>query len=279
VLNFLRSFVVAPASCTDWFIQQQGGIGAVSDGPPQVFNRRVKRIQRDAAASRQDRDQYTLLRHDIAERLVDRLEDTLRVFPVAAEIGCADGALLRCLQGRGGVKRLLQCDSSQKMLDLCESGSVGGVEALTLLADEEALPLATASQDLILSNLALHWVNDVPGPLSLCVCVCVCGCVCVCVCVCVCCTRTRHMSPAADICLLIRLHMCSHTHTTLVLVPLGQRWRLYADASATRAVTYKSVLIIIPHVSSYYTLHMCLHTAGTLTQMRRALYISLVIYH
>ena len=149
----------------------------MSDGPPQVFNRRVKRIQRDAAASRQDRDQYTLLRHDIAERLVDRLEDTLRVFPVAAEIGCADGALLRCLQGRGGVKRLLQCDSSQKMLDLCESGSVGGIEALTLLADEEALPLATASQDLILSNLALQWVNDVPGPLSLCVCVCVCVCV------------------------------------------------------------------------------------------------------
>ena len=33
-------------------IQQQGGIGAVSDGPPKVFDRAVKRIQRDAAASR-----------------------------------------------------------------------------------------------------------------------------------------------------------------------------------------------------------------------------------
>ena len=33
-------------------MQQQGGIGAVSDGPPKVFDRAVKRIQRDAAASR-----------------------------------------------------------------------------------------------------------------------------------------------------------------------------------------------------------------------------------
>ena len=33
---------------------QQGGIGAVSDGPPQVFNRHVKRLQRDAAAASTD---------------------------------------------------------------------------------------------------------------------------------------------------------------------------------------------------------------------------------
>ena len=34
-----------------------------------------------------------------------------------------------------------------------------------LVADEEALPFADASLDLVLSVLSLHWVNDLPGAL------------------------------------------------------------------------------------------------------------------
>ena len=32
-------------------------------------------------------------------------------------------------------------------------------------ADEEALPFGDGSLDLVLSNLSLHWINDVPGTL------------------------------------------------------------------------------------------------------------------
>jgi SAM-dependent methyltransferase len=35
----------------------------------------------------------------------------------------------------------------------------------TLAADEELLPFAERSFDLVLSNLSLHWVNDLPGAL------------------------------------------------------------------------------------------------------------------
>src|SRR4030095_6212537 len=35
----------------------------------------------------------------------------------------------------------------------------------TLVADEEALPFAPWSFDLVISNLTLHWVNDLPGCL------------------------------------------------------------------------------------------------------------------
>ena len=145
---------------------QQGGIGAVSDGPPQVFNRHVKRLQRDAAAARGDCEEHAVLRNEVAERLAERLEDTLRRFPVAADVGCGDGALLRCLHGRGGIQTLVQCDSSQNMLARCEAGVVGDISAHTVLADEEALPLASESCDLVMSNLSLHWVNDVPGTLA-----------------------------------------------------------------------------------------------------------------
>ena len=55
------------------------GIGGVSDGGvPIVFNRDIKRIQRDAAALRPDRKEFSQLREEIAERLVDRLLDTNR---------------------------------------------------------------------------------------------------------------------------------------------------------------------------------------------------------
>jgi NADH dehydrogenase [ubiquinone] 1 alpha subcomplex assembly factor 5 len=127
----------------------------------------VKEIQRDAAAARADRDEYSLLRELTADNLVDRLDDTLRKFPHAAEVGCADGAVLRALRGHGraGIKRLIQCDSSAKMLALCRDGNVNDVQVSRVLADEEALPFPDESLDLVLSNMALHWINDVPGTL------------------------------------------------------------------------------------------------------------------
>ena len=127
----------------------------------------MKEIQRDAAAARADRDEYSLLRELTADNLVDRLDDTLRKFPHAAEVGCADGAVLRALRGHGraGIKRLIQCDSSAKMLALCRDGNVNDVQVSRVLADEEALPFPDESLDLVLSNMALHWINDVPGTL------------------------------------------------------------------------------------------------------------------
>jgi len=62
------------------------------------------------------------------------------------------------LDGRGGVKTLIQCDLSLPM-----SKRAG---PLAIVADEELLPFAPQSFDLVLSNLSLHWVNDLPGALS-----------------------------------------------------------------------------------------------------------------
>ena len=36
----------------------------------------------------------------------------------------------------------------------------------TLCADEEAMPFGAGAFDLVLSNLSLHWVNDLPGALA-----------------------------------------------------------------------------------------------------------------
>ena len=37
---------------------------------------------------------------------------------------------------------------------------------IPVVGDEEFLPFQDSSVDLVVSNLALHWVNDVPGVLS-----------------------------------------------------------------------------------------------------------------
>lgn len=120
-----------------------------------MFDRRQVRRQRDRAACRFA--EHSFLFAEVADRLADRLLDVKRTFPLAVELGCHGGVLARLLAGRGGIGRLVQCDLSPVM------AAEGGEFALA--ADEEALPFASRSFDLALSNLSLHWVNDLPGAL------------------------------------------------------------------------------------------------------------------
>ncbi len=120
-----------------------------------IFNRRAHRRHRDRAAGKLD--DYDFLLAEVGERLADRLDDVKRTFPLALDLGCHTGSLGRLLGGRGGIKTLVQSDLSLAM--------ARRAEGLRLAADEEALPFAAASLDLVLSNLSLHWVNDLPGAL------------------------------------------------------------------------------------------------------------------
>ncbi len=93
----------------------------------------------------------------MGERLLDRLDDVKRDFPLALDLGCHGGLLATLLGNRGGVKRLISADLSVAM--------VSRAPPPRLVADEEALPVAAGSLDLVISSLGLHWVNDLPGAL------------------------------------------------------------------------------------------------------------------
>ena len=123
--------------------------------PLAVFNRRAVRLHRDRAANRIE--EHDFLFREVAERLADRLDDVTRRFPLALDLGSRGGILARVLHGRGGVRTLVQCDLSPDM--------AMRAAGLSLAADEEALPFAEGSFDLVASCLALHWVNDLPGAL------------------------------------------------------------------------------------------------------------------
>lgn len=41
-----------------------------------------------------------------------------------------------------------------------------GIETIKLVTDEDKLPLKENSVDLVLSNLSMHWINDLPNTFS-----------------------------------------------------------------------------------------------------------------
>lgn len=129
----------------------------MSSPVPQIFDRHALRRNRARAAAHL-RDYDFLLRR-ATDDLADRLMVQNRTFDKALCLGCSTGYLRRELAARGllGTKitHWTDADITPEMLP-----PEGG-----LLLDEEALGLAPASHDLIVSFWGLHHVNDLPGAL------------------------------------------------------------------------------------------------------------------
>ncbi len=123
-----------------------------------VFDRGLLRKRRDRAAAAFAAHDFLV--REAGERLADRLDDVTRRFPLALDLGCHGGEMAGILGRRGGIETLVQCDLSPAM---AARAAANGRPALA--ADEEWLPFAAASFDLVLSCLSLHWVNDLPGTL------------------------------------------------------------------------------------------------------------------
>lgn len=124
----------------------------------QVFDRRAVRRNRDRAA--RTWAEHDFLVAEAANRLLERLAEVRRRFPLVLDLGCHGGVLAPRLLAVRGVERVVQCDLSPAMARLAaENGQAA------LAADEEALPFAEGSFDLVVSLLDLHWVNDLPGAL------------------------------------------------------------------------------------------------------------------
>jgi SAM-dependent methyltransferase len=121
----------------------------------EIFDRRLVRQRREQRAS--DYGGFEFLKLEIAGRLADRLLDINRRFPVALDLGCHTGALGRLLIARPDVETLVSADLSTRMVARAPGSRVA--------ADEEMLPFADGSFDLVASALSLHWVNDLPGAL------------------------------------------------------------------------------------------------------------------
>ena len=130
--------------------------------PPRLFDRSLRRRRLDRAAPLFAGADFLTRR--AAEDAADRLSAILREFPLAVDLGARDGAFARALAGSPAAVRvgtLIETDLSAAMLGLGDPGA----KRLTAVADEERLPFAAESLDLVVSLLSLHWTNDLVGAL------------------------------------------------------------------------------------------------------------------
>jgi SAM-dependent methyltransferase len=123
---------------------------------PYIFDRELLVRRRDRAAHGGGMPDFLLKR--VADDISERLEIVRRTFPLALNLGAQQGLLSRRIHALQNVGTVIDAERSPCLLALCDGPAV--------LVDEEALPFAAASLDLVVSALALQLVNDLPGTLA-----------------------------------------------------------------------------------------------------------------
>src|SRR5215510_7875777 len=120
-----------------------------------VFDRTTLRRRRERAA--RDWSRRAFLKREIASRLIERLDDVRRTFPRALDLGSHGDEIATVLGERRTVEWLVRADLGHGFARLARGPAV--------VADEEFLPFAAGSFDMVVSAMDLHWVNDLPGTL------------------------------------------------------------------------------------------------------------------
>jgi NADH dehydrogenase [ubiquinone] 1 alpha subcomplex assembly factor 5 len=150
-----------------------------SSSTVQVFNRELKQQHRERALNLEDGNYYDYLREESASNIVDRIEDITRSFPKALEIGSYRGSIHSIIASRenfrgsggvGGITELTQAELAPITNATPHPNASDIVPALVAVNsvkvdEEQELPFADDTYDLVLSNLSLHWVNDLPAAL------------------------------------------------------------------------------------------------------------------
>ncbi len=118
-----------------------------------IFDRPLRALRRDRA--RAGLPAHDFLYAIMVEELLDRLSTVTRPLPEVLLIGCPDDRLKLALEAMG--KRVACCDPG-----FVAAQAAGGVQA-----DEDALPFADASFDLVIACGTLDTIDDLPGALIL----------------------------------------------------------------------------------------------------------------
>ncbi|MBG6119444.1 MULTISPECIES: class I SAM-dependent methyltransferase [unclassified Sphingobium] len=120
---------------------------------PDIFDRSLRSIRRDRMLA--DFAAHDFLYRAMLDELLDRLGDVQRDLPEALVIGCPDGSARAALEAMG--KRVACIDPGFRAARASD-----GVQG-----DEDALPFADNSFDLVIACGTLDSVNDLPGALIL----------------------------------------------------------------------------------------------------------------
>lgn len=130
-------------------------------GPEAIFDRALMRRRRDRIAP--NFDAHDFLFREIAERLAERAGDVRREFPLALDAGCRTGLFTQAAQAivPGKIASFIQSEFASGFARTAHART----GTPTVIADDEALPFAPASFDLVTSCAVLQGLNDIPGAL------------------------------------------------------------------------------------------------------------------
>src|SRR6476659_6656022 len=121
----------------------------------ELFDRSLLRRRRARFAGETAEHEF-LLSH-VAAEIAERIGAILRDFPLALDLGAYHGLLGRAVVALPSVGEMIYAESVPALAELCPRPAV--------VCDEELLPFKEQSLNLIVSGLALHRVNDLPGAL------------------------------------------------------------------------------------------------------------------
>ena len=116
---------------------------------PEIFDRFGRALRRDRATARYAGHDF--LRAAMLDGIGERLASVTREFADVLDLGCFDGAFVP-----PAGARLTRIDAGSRF-----AAQAGGIQA-----DEDRLPFAPESFDLVVSAGVLDSVNDVPGALA-----------------------------------------------------------------------------------------------------------------
>ncbi|OJJ51648.1 hypothetical protein ASPZODRAFT_127763 [Penicilliopsis zonata CBS 506.65] len=150
----------------------------------EIFNRKVKHVQKDRAAWNVDESRKVdYLKDEVAMRLCERLLDIKRDFTNVLDLGANSCNIARALTtpnpdpdpeaGSSAplatrISKLTCADTSRALLyrdaDLPFNQELA-IER-DVIPDLESLPYKPNSFDAVLSSLSIHWINDLPSLLE-----------------------------------------------------------------------------------------------------------------
>jgi SAM-dependent methyltransferase len=118
-----------------------------------IFDRRLLRVRQRRARSL---GLATFLLDRVAEDFAERIGAVRRHFERAVDLGTPNENVRRALAATGKIGSIIAATPHAQQL---------GPSFPCIAADEEALPFADESLDLVVSALTLQFVNDLPGTL------------------------------------------------------------------------------------------------------------------
>ena len=122
-----------------------------------IFDRTRHARRRTRAARRFP--EHSFLKQAAAEDIALRLSAINRRFDRVLDLGAHNGVLEQVLRSDPAIADRIGDVISTDLSPAFVQPPLG------VVADEEALPFAAASFDLVVSAVSLHWVNDLPGTL------------------------------------------------------------------------------------------------------------------